>query len=190
MRLGQQQHYQDENRSTLAASECIRSDFVPSQPVARHAEIVIQYSIWIVYVMWAGNRPQILGRCWQTCTMVSGSAAGSPQHSARYVISDRIKRLVVAIVAIKSHRLWTPLLWGLGSFVGYTVCTFNQNLQWQQRHSRTQKTMSGKTQSDEMRFLGLAETTQQPSKKHLQFNLQSWRSIFNFHTDTDTESNS
>jgi len=34
--------------------------------------------------------------------------------------------------AMNPRSLWTPLLWGRGSFVSCTVCTFTLNLQWRQ----------------------------------------------------------
>jgi len=61
-----------------------------------------------------------------------GSMAVGPPWCAGYVICDRLERPAVAIVAIHPRSLWTPLLWGRGSFVSCTVCTFTLNIQWRQ----------------------------------------------------------
>jgi len=66
------------------------------------------------------------------------------------------------------RSLWT-LLWGRGSFVSCTVCTFTLNLQWRQPHSSTREAAYGDPQSTEMSFLGQAETEERPPEKRLQF---------------------
>jgi len=65
--------------------------------------------------------------------------------------------------------LWTPLLWGRGSFVSCTMCTFTLNLQQQQPQCSTREAAYGDPRSMGMSFLGLAETEEQPKEKRLQF---------------------
>jgi len=56
---GQNRHHQDEFRST---SECVWCDFRTGHPVPKPSRS--SYSmVWIIYEKWAGNEPQLLGRC-------------------------------------------------------------------------------------------------------------------------------
>jgi len=95
-------------------------------------QINIQYGIWIVDKQWVGNGLLILGRCWKTHTKPLVSAAVGPLQCTGYVICDRLQSPAVAIVAMNPRSLWTPLLWGRGSFVSCTVCAFTLNNQWRQ----------------------------------------------------------
>ena len=92
------------------------------------------------------------------------------------------ERLAVAIVAITPQSLWTPLQWGRGSFVSCTVYTFTLTLQWWHPHSYSQAAAFGDLWSTGMSFLQLSEE-ELPVEKHLQINLELWRSITNFNTD-------
>jgi len=177
----------EEFGSILASSGCVRSDFENGSTGGKAKERSTYNMVCIVCEKWAGNGPRILRRCWQTHTKPPGSAAVGPRRCAVYVICDRLERPAVAIVGMNPRSLWTPLLWGRGSFLSCTVCTFTLNLQWRQPHSSTREAAYGDPRCTGMSFLGLAETEERPSEKRLQFELQLLRSVSNFDTNTDTD---
>jgi len=153
----------------------------PANPIG------IQYGIWIVSKQWAGTGPRILGRCRQMETKPPGSAGvGPPAERAGYVICDnRLERPAVAIVPMNPWSLWTPRLWGRGSFVrSCTMCTFTLNLQRGQPNSSTQVAAYRDPQSTGMCSIGLAHTEERPLENCLEFELQLLRSVCNFDTDT------
>jgi len=91
----------------------------------------------------------------------------------------------MAIVAMNPRSLWTPLLWGWGSFVSCTVCTFTPNCEWQQPYSSTRQAVYRDPQSLGMSLLDLAEAEERPSEKCLQFELQLWTCVSNVDTNMD-----
>jgi len=115
-----------------------------------------------------------------------GSTAVGPLQCAGYVICDWLERPAVAIVAMNRQSLWTSELGWWGSTTrSWTMCTFTINLQWWQLHCSTRDAAYGDLLSTHMSFLRLAEK-ERPMDKCLQFELQLWKSISNFDTDTDT----
>jgi len=84
------------------------------------------------------------------------------------------------------RSLWTLPLWGRGSFVSCTVCTFTLNLQWRQPHRQPGGWEWGSTIHGNM-FYRASWEEERPTEKRLQLELQLWRSVSNFDTDTDTD---
>jgi len=145
--------------------------------------------VWIVYVKWAGNGLRTLGRCWQTHTKsVESAAVGLPEKCPGDIICNRLKSPAVAIVALNSLSLWTPLLWGWGSTTrSSTVCTLILIFQWQQPHASTCGTAYGDLWSMWMSLIRLAAKEEWHSEKRVQFELHQLGSISNFDTDTDND---
>jgi len=102
------------------------------------------------------------------------------RYSALGIRFGQPGRPAVASVAMNPRSLWTPPLWGRGSFVSCTVCTFTLNLQWQQPVLHPGGWVRD-PQYMGMSYLGPTKE-ERLTEKHLQFELQLWRSVSNFDT--------